>query len=93
MTLQEFLSLTEYEKALALNGQGVFLAEGSISTNRIYLYSINYFYKELFHDFSGLRGPEVRIHRVFEDTRCLDAYLPAIDMGTLQVVPDGSEND
>jgi len=93
MTLQEFLLLTEFEKAIALNSEGVFLAERRIAANRIYLYSINYFYIELFHDFSGISGNGVHIHRVFEDTRCLDAYLTAIDIGTLQAMPDSSEND
>jgi hypothetical protein len=70
-----------------------FLAERRISANRIYLYSINYFYIELFHDFSGLGGNGVSIHRVMDDIRCLDDYLPGIDIGFLQALPDGSQND
>jgi hypothetical protein len=85
MTLEQFLSLTELEKVGGLNNQGVILAERRICANRIYLYAINYFYMELVHDFSGLHGNELYIHRVFEDKRCLDYYLPAKDAGTQQL--------
>jgi hypothetical protein len=80
MTLIEFKQLSGFEKANALNAYGVFLAERRIAADRMYLYAINYFYIELFHELSDINNRGVIIHRVFEDVRHHDAYLDKVDI-------------
>jgi hypothetical protein len=83
MTLAEFKELSGFEKANALNAYGVFLAERRIATDRMYLYAINYFYIELFHELSDINNRGVIIHRVFDEVDYLDAYLDKVDISQL----------
>jgi hypothetical protein len=75
--------LSGFEKVVALNSYGVFLAERRIGLDRIYLYAINYFYIELFHELSDMSNRGVSIYRVFEDLKYLDAYLDKVDITAL----------
>lgn len=83
MKINEFEKLSGFEKVAALNAYGVFLSERRIGQDRIYLYSINYFYIEHFHEMSDLNNRGVSIYRVFDDVRYLDAYLDKVDITPL----------
>ncbi len=74
MTLAQFNSLPNSDKAKSLNKYGVYLAERTVSGNRIYLYAINHFYVELEHHLADINNGSITINAAFEDLEYLDAY-------------------
>jgi hypothetical protein len=83
MKLNEFEKLSGFEKVEALNVYGVFLSERRIGADRVYLYVINYFYIELFHELSDIHNRGVSVYSVFDDVKYLDAYLEKVDITPL----------
>jgi len=83
MKLSEFEKLTGFEKVKALSDYGVFLSEPRIGADRVYLYAINYFYIEIFHQLSDINNRGVSVYRVFDDVKYLDAYLERVDITPL----------
>jgi hypothetical protein len=83
MSIVEFINLSKFEKVNALNCYGTFIAERRLGFDRVYLYALNYFYVELFHELSNLSNRGVAVYRVFEDIKYLDIYLEHVDISEL----------
>jgi hypothetical protein len=83
MSIAEFERLNKFEKAVALNAYGIFVSERCLGINRIYLFALNSFYVELFHNLSYAENREVTVHRVFTDPGYLDVYLENVDISVL----------
>jgi hypothetical protein len=64
---------------------GVLLAERMDHEARIFLYQIDSFYLELFHEIYEVKDNFIRILRCFKDTSLLDNYLINFDISTLQL--------
>jgi hypothetical protein len=83
MPIAEFERLNKFEKAAALNTYGIFVSERRLGVNRIYLFALNSFYVELFHNLSNAGNREVTVYRVFTDPGYLDVYLENVDISVL----------
>jgi hypothetical protein len=83
MSIVEFMHLRKFEKVDALNCYGTFIAQRRLGLDKVYLYALNYFYVELFHELSNLSNRGVIVYRVFEDVNYLDAYLENVDISEL----------
>jgi hypothetical protein len=83
MSIAEFEQLNKFEKAAALNSFGVFISERRLGINRIYLFALNSFYVELFHNLSNPDNRELTVYRVFTDPGYLDVYLENVDISVL----------
>ena len=80
MTLDEFTLLDEPRQAEALIDHGIFIAERTYKNFDIFLYQIDNFYVEIYHNlnFNVMQGM-----RSFEDFDALEPYLEAIDISCL----------
>ena len=80
MTLDEFTILDDSKQAEALIDRGSFIAERHYKNFNIFLYQIDNFYVEIFHNlnFNMMQGM-----RSFEDFDALEPYLEAIDISCL----------
>jgi hypothetical protein len=83
MSPSEFEILSKFEKAEALNAYGAFIGERRMGIDRIYLFALNSFYVELYHNLSNENDVEVNVYRVFTDPGYLDVYLDNIDISVL----------
>ena len=83
MSIVEFELLNKFEKAATLNSLGVFISERRLGIDRIYLFALNGFYVELFHNLSNRYNREVTVYRVFTDPGHLDVYLENVDISVL----------
>jgi hypothetical protein len=83
MSVAEFEQLNKFEKASALNAYGVFISERRLGIDRIYLFALNSFYVELFHNLTNPDNKEVTVYRVFTDPGYLDVYLENVDISVL----------
>ncbi len=86
MSIAEFMHLCKFEKVNALNSHGAFIAERRLGFNRVYLYALNHFYVELFHELTNLDNKGITIYRVFDDVDYLDVYLEKVDISGLMEV-------
>ena len=80
MTIKEFTTLNDDRQAKALVERGTFLAERYYKNFTIFLYGLDGFYVEIFHNlkFNAMQGM-----REFEDDEALDPYLETIDISCL----------
>jgi hypothetical protein len=80
MTQEEFAQLDDNKQAAALIDRGVFLTERMYKNFSIFLYCLDDFYVEIFHNlrFNVMQG--MRSFRANED---LDPYLETIDISAV----------
>jgi hypothetical protein len=83
MSTAEFESLSKSDKARAINTYGVFISERRLGIDRIYLFALNSFYVELFHNLTSPDNAELTVHRVFTEPDYLDVYLENVDAASL----------
>ena len=80
MTLSDFKLLNETEQAQALIDYGIFIAERQYRDFCIFLYQINNFYIEIYHN---LRYNVIQGMESFQDDDMLQPYLESIDISCL----------
>lgn len=80
MTLDEFTLLDDTKQAEALIERGVFLAERQYKNFSIFLYQLDDFYVEIYHNlkFNVMQGM-----RSFADEDELEPFLETIDISSL----------
>ncbi|MFL5771842.1 MAG: hypothetical protein ACJ75F_01710 [Flavisolibacter sp.] len=80
MTVTDFTHLDETKQAEALLARGIFLTERLYKNFIIFLYQLDNFYVEVFHNlkFNVMQGM-----RSFEDDEALEPYLDTIDISCL----------
>jgi hypothetical protein len=80
MTVYEFTHLDEATQAETLLEKGIFLTERLYKNFTIFLYQVDSFYVEVYHNlrFNMLQGM-----RCFEDDETLQPYLESIDISCL----------
>ena len=80
MNFTEFRLLDEMKQAETLIEHGVFLTERLYKNFSIFLYQVNDFYVEVYHN---LRFNVMQGMRSFEDDEALEPYLENIDISCL----------
>jgi hypothetical protein len=80
MTFTEFTLLDETRQAEILVEQGVYVAERFYKNLTIFLYQVDNFYVEIYHN---LRFNVIQGMRGFEDDEPLQPYLEEIDISSL----------
>lgn len=80
MTLDEFTLLNDARQAKALLEHGIFLTERLYKNFSIFLYQLDNFYVEVYHN---LRYDIMQGMRCFEDDETLQPYLESIDISCL----------
>ena len=80
MTLDEFATLNETRQAETLLERGIFLADRLYKNFSIFLYQLDSFYVEVYHN---LRFDIMQGMRCFEDDDALQPYLETIDISRL----------
>ena len=80
MTVTDFTHLDETQQAEALLARGIFLTERLYKNFIIFLYQLDNFYVEVYHNlkFNVMQGM-----RSFEDDEALEPYLDSIDISCL----------
>jgi hypothetical protein len=80
MTLDEFSCLDETHQAGILIDRGIFIAERHYKNFDIFLYEVDNFYVEIYHNlnFNAMQGM-----RCFKDADALEPYLEEIDISCL----------
>jgi hypothetical protein len=80
MTVTDFTHLSETQQAEALLSRGIFLTERLYKNFIIFLYQLDNFYVEVYHNlkFNVMQGM-----RSFEDDEALEPYLDSIDISCL----------
>ena len=80
MTLSEFSILDESSQAEALIERGVFLAERMYKNFSIFLYQLDDFYVEIYHNlkFNMMQGM-----RSFQNEEELEPFLESIDISSI----------
>jgi hypothetical protein len=80
MTLDEFAGLNETRQAETLLERGNFIADRLYKNFSIFLYQLDSFYVEVYHN---LRFDILQGIRCFEDDDALQPYLESIDISCL----------
>lgn len=80
MTLDEFTTLNEARQAETLLARGTYLADRLYKNFSIFLYQLDNFYVEVYHN---LRYDIMQGMRCFEDDDALQPYLETIDISCL----------
>jgi hypothetical protein len=80
MNIADFTLLDEIEQAQTLVERGVFVAERLYKNFSIFLYQVDSFYVEIYHN---LRYNAMQGMRSFEDDDALEPYLEEIDISCL----------
>lgn len=80
MTLDEFAGLNETRQAETLLERGIYLADRLYKNFSIFLYQLDSFYVEVYHN---LRFDILQGMRCFEDDDALQPYLDRIDISCL----------
>ena len=80
MTLDEFTLLNETKQAETLLARGTFLTERLYKNFSIFLYQVDNFYVEVYHN---LRFNVMQGMRSFQDDDALQPYLESIDISCL----------
>ena len=80
MTLDEFAGMNETQQAETLLEHGNFLADRLYKNFSIFLYQLDSFYVEVYHN---LRFDILQGIRCFEDDDALQPYLESIDISCL----------
>ena len=80
MTLDDFTRLNESRQAEVLLSRGAFVAERLYKNFTIFLYQVDDFYVEVYHNisFNVMQGM-----RCFKDDEALQPYLDSIDISCL----------
>ena len=80
MTLDEFAILNDARQAETVLERGIFLADRLYKNFSIFLYQLDSFYVEVYHN---LRFDIMQGMRCFEDDDALQPYLESIDISCL----------
>jgi hypothetical protein len=80
MTLDQFTILPETKQAETLLERGIFLADRLYKNFSIFLYQLDNFYVEVYHN---LRFDVMQGMRCFQDEDALEPYLDSIDISCL----------
>lgn len=80
MTLDEFTLLDDTKQAETLLDQGIYLTKRLYKNFSIFLYQLDSFYVEVYHN---LRYDFTQGMRCFEDDDALQPYLESIDISCL----------
>jgi hypothetical protein len=80
MTLDQFIDLNEARQAETLLERGIFLTDRLYKNFSIFLYQLDSFYVEVYHN---LRFDIMQGMRCFEDDETLQPYLESIDISRL----------
>jgi hypothetical protein len=80
MNIADFILLDEIKQAQTLVERGVFVAERLYKNFSIFLYQVDSFYVEIYHN---LRYNAMQGMRSFEDDEALEPYLEDIDISCL----------
>lgn len=80
MTLDQFTTLPETKQAETLLERGIFLADRLYKNFSIFLYQLDNFYVEVYHN---LRFDVMQGMRCFQDEDALEPYLDSIDISCL----------
>lgn len=80
MTLDEFALLNDARQAETLLERGIFLVDRLYKNFSIFLYQLDNFYVEVYHN---QRYDIMQGMRCFEDDEALQPYLEAIDISCL----------
>jgi uncharacterized protein (DUF488 family) len=80
MNIADFMLLDEIKQAQTLVERGVFVAERLYKNFSIFLYQVDSFYVEIYHN---LRYNAMQGMRSFEDDEALEPYLEDIDISCL----------
>ena len=80
MTLDEFIVLNDARQAQTLLERGIFLTDRLYKNFSIFLYQLDNFYVEVYHN---LRYDIMQGMRCFEDDDALQPYLESIDISCL----------
>jgi hypothetical protein len=80
MTVTDFSYLDETKQAEALLARGIFLTERLYKNFIIFLYQLDNFYVEVYHN---LKYNVMQGMRSFEDDEALEPYLDTIDISCL----------
>ena len=80
MRIEQFNILDEKEQAEVLINKGVFIAERLYRDFSIFLYQVDHFYVEIYHN---LRYNVIQGMESFEDEEMLKPYLESIDLSPL----------
>ncbi len=83
MTLREFKTFDDFQKAKALVDVGVLIGKRQLMFYLIFLYQVEGFYVEVLY---SLQSKKVHKFRAFENTNLLDPYLSKIDISELQLI-------
>lgn len=80
MTLEEFKLLDDSDQTQTLLDHGVFIAERMYKNFLIFLYQVDNFYVEIYHNlrFNAMQGMSG-----FQDDEVLEPYLNSIDISCL----------
>lgn len=80
MKLSEFNQLNEFRQTCIVKQHGVLLTNRTESGTTVFLYQVDSFYIELFHDMEHVMHNSLRILRTFEDVDKLEDYLGKSDI-------------
>lgn len=83
ITLYEFNSLNDDEKAGALLKQGTPVGERTESQYRVILWQFNNFYVEIYYSFQGDQLTKVEKFKSFVTTHLLNPYVAEVDLSEL----------
>ena len=83
MMIFQFNDLTECQQAGVIKKYGVLIQDRIEGEARVFLYQLDSFYIELFHDINETTTKPLRILRTFKDSKQLDCYVLNIDTSAL----------
>ena len=83
MRIVQFNKLTECQQAGFIKQHGVLIQDRIEGEARIFLYQVDSFYIELFHDIDEATNNSLRVLRTFKDCKQLDSYILNIDISAL----------
>jgi hypothetical protein len=81
MKVQEFRSLDETEKAVALINNGVLVGKRTMQSFLIFLYQLDNFYVEILYN---KQTNFVYKFKAFENTELLEPYISRIDLSWIE---------
>jgi hypothetical protein len=83
MTLHDFKTLDDLQKATILVDDGVLLGKRDLLFYLVFLYQVEGFYVEVLY---SIKSKKVHKFRAFENVELLEPYLSKIDISDLQVL-------
>lgn len=83
MTVHDFKTLDDFQKATALVEGGVLIGKRNLMFYLVFLYQVDGFYVEVLY---STQSKKVHKFRAFENTDLLAPYLLQIDISELQLL-------